>query len=146
MHGKNRPRTKLRGKRRRPDGSDQKSETCDSAESAIQPSLVASPQPHVHQLTEPTDALHEQHAEEERLHAFGEIVRLLIEKWTTVNSQDDVGLAPLHLAVTYNDYGACKMLLDAGASPLLCDVFGQSPLDVARLNGMEAIVHLLMSY
>ena len=53
---------------------------------------------------------------------------------------DRMRLSPLHLAVTNNDLEAIKLLLDAGANPLITDSEGQTPVDFINADAPEEII------
>ncbi len=83
-----------------------------------------------------------------------EIVRLLIENGANVNSADESGFTPLHLAVDIEADGAYQagrepttvltaLLLRYGADPGLPDQSGQTPLRLAEEYGHIGAVGLL---
>ncbi|MEN2998495.1 MAG: ankyrin repeat domain-containing protein [Brevinematia bacterium] len=62
-----------------------------------------------------------------------------IRKGADVNSRDDDGDTPLHLAVMLNNYEIVKLLVTYGANPYLRNRQGLSPIDIARDKGYEEI-------
>lgn len=73
-------------------------------------------------------------------------IRLLLAKGADVNAapdSEDGGLTPLQVAATNGHAEAVAALLAAGAKRDAKDSDGQTPLDLARENGSEAVVKLL---
>lgn len=58
-------------------------------------------------------------------------VRLHIERGDPLEARDEQGQTPLMLAAARNKHNICKMLIDAGASPLATDPKGRQALDFA---------------
>jgi RNA polymerase primary sigma factor len=64
-------------------------------------------------------------------------VRIHIERGDDLNARDASGQTPLMLAAARNKVQVCKMLLDAGADPLLIDSNGKTAFSIA--NAVRAI-------
>ena len=52
------------------------------------------------------------------------------------------GCTPLHVAATYNEQEAVKILLQAGANPNECIAFGESGIQWASFYKWEGVVQL----
>ena len=63
-----------------------------------------------------------------------------------VNSKGMFGTTPLHLAVTWGDLAAGKILLSAGADANACGEYGYTPLHEAVDQGSIAFVELLLAH
>lgn len=80
-----------------------------------------------------------------------EIVReLLLHTDINMNHTNFVGWTPLLEAIVLNDGGAkqqeiVKLLLDHGANPHMTDMWGKTPLFLAREKGYEEIAQLLIA-
>ena len=88
------------------------------------------------------------------------VVRLLLEHGADVNSADQYGFTPLHLAVenTVDENGddyiladeeeidIVVCLLEAGANVSLLTERGESPIDFAEQYGFDELTSLLRSY
>ena len=73
------------------------------------------------------------------------VVRLLIERGSNIDEQDEDGMTPLAWAAKV-DHGHSEILtalLDAGASPTIRDATGHTPLDWAEEFGNQAAIRLL---
>lgn len=70
-------------------------------------------------------------------------VRIHIERGDNLNARDAGGQTPLMLAAARNKPHIFKLLLDAGADPLLTDSDGKTALFVAKASGAHEIVSLL---
>ena len=68
-----------------------------------------------------------------------------IERGDDLNSRDSSGRTPLMLAAARNRHQICKLLLDAGADPLLCDAEGKNALFIANAAGARDAALLLLS-
>ncbi len=66
-----------------------------------------------------------------------------IARGRDVNARDDCGMTLLSLAVSRGHFGTTKLLLEAGADPVLSDVKNRNPLEIARANGFLEIVAIL---
>ncbi|KAH7104293.1 ankyrin [Auriculariales sp. MPI-PUGE-AT-0066] len=76
----------------------------------------------------------------------GDINRLrgLLESGTVdVNSKDEYGFTPLHLAADRGLEPAARLLLDHKADPLVQDPDGETALSLATVSGYDSIVQLL---
>ncbi len=58
-------------------------------------------------------------------------------------AEDEDGITPLHYAVLYRSYDATQLLLAAGADPLITNIEGLTPIDLARDNNDEKLLLLL---
>lgn len=67
----------------------------------------------------------------------------LIQKGVNVNSRDQNGDTPLHLAVYYNNVEVVKILIRYGANPRIKNRQGFSSIDIARDKGYVEIYRLL---
>lgn len=70
-------------------------------------------------------------------------VRIHIERGDNLNARDAGGQTPLMLAALRNRPQVFKLLLDAGADPLLTDSGGRSVLSIANAAGAREIASLL---
>lgn len=70
-------------------------------------------------------------------------VRIHIERGDNLNARDAAGQTPLMLAAARSKPLICKLLLDAGADPLLTDPNGNSALFIANAAGAREVVSLL---
>jgi RNA polymerase primary sigma factor len=70
-------------------------------------------------------------------------VRIHIERGDNLNARDARGQTPLMLAAARNKPHICKLLLDAGADPLLTDPNGNSALFIANAADAREVVSLL---
>lgn len=62
-----------------------------------------------------------------------------------INSQDEMGHTPLHIAATWGNIKTVQTLLKKGANPNILDNTGQTPLDFARAAENELIIKVLIS-
>lgn len=80
-----------------------------------------------------------------------EIVRILLQETEiNMNHTNFVGWTPLLEAIVLNDGGTTqqeivKLLLDHGANPHMTDMWGKTPLFLAREKGYEEIAQLLIA-
>jgi uncharacterized protein len=73
-----------------------------------------------------------------------EDVKMLLENRANINSQDDAGITPLISAVLRKDCGLVKLLLEAGANPLLKSHSGKLAIDfAAELDHTGGIIEAL---
>lgn len=70
-------------------------------------------------------------------------VRLHIERGDDLNARDAGGQTPLMLAAARNKLHICKLLLGAGADPLLADPKGQNAFFIANASGAHEVALLL---
>lgn len=59
-----------------------------------------------------------------------------------VHVQGTAAATPLHCAASYGEAKAAKLLLDRGADPDAVNEFGQTPRDIAGVEGHKDIVKL----
>ncbi|NLF32710.1 MAG: hypothetical protein GX591_17695 [Planctomycetes bacterium] len=71
-----------------------------------------------------------------------ETARVLIERGTDLNAADTMGRTALHHAAEHNDADMVRLLLDAGADPLIGDLSGRMPMDEAPAADEPAAVML----
>lgn len=62
-----------------------------------------------------------------------------------LDQQNENGSTALHIAVLKNDADAARLLLESGAEPALKDKNAMSPVEIARINGLERIEALLVA-
>ncbi len=72
-------------------------------------------------------------------------INLLLANGAAVNSQNLTGFSPLHHAAEKGSLEAARALLAAGADPLLGNAAGNTPADVARELGYDAVAALIES-
>ncbi|KCV70292.1 hypothetical protein H696_02622 [Fonticula alba] len=73
-----------------------------------------------------------------------ECVRVLLEAGVPVDGLNNDQCSPLHLAAQFNrSADSAQLLMAAGASPLLQNRAGQTPLDLSAEYGKDAILRLL---
>ena len=70
-------------------------------------------------------------------------VRLHIRRADDVNAIDENGCTPLMLAASRGHLDVCRLLLDAGASPLIQDIDGNNALTIAINAGSFEVIELL---
>lgn len=77
-----------------------------------------------------------------------DILKFLIEEGCDLNRGDADGLTPLHGAAIYNNHGAAKALLEAGAQPDIEDKYGNTPLSraVHSYGDDLSVISLLLRY
>ena len=63
----------------------------------------------------------------------------LLVAGSNLNAQDDEGATPLMAAVRTSNTNAVNLLLSSGADPTIADFNGQTALDIAEREGMQAI-------
>ncbi|WP_324010905.1 sigma-70 family RNA polymerase sigma factor [Aeromonas hydrophila] len=71
-------------------------------------------------------------------------LRFHILRGDDLNAQDRKGSTPLILATTRNNKGAVRLLLDAGANPMLFDSKGMDALAYARRANCSELVEMLV--
>jgi ankyrin repeat protein len=71
------------------------------------------------------------------------VVELLIARGAGVDTRDAVGRTALWFAALASDLDLARRLRVAGADPLLADVEGWSPLDLAIEVGERPMIRLL---
>ncbi|GJC89497.1 putative ankyrin repeat protein RF_0381 [Colletotrichum liriopes] len=69
---------------------------------------------------------------EEALDMVPELIRLLIAEGVAVDATDANKQTPLRVAATFGELGVIELLLRSGANPEMQDVFGATPLDLAK--------------
>ena len=67
------------------------------------------------------------------------VIRFHIGRGDDINAQDDDGRSPLLLAALRGNATACRLLLEAGANPLLADNEGKDALAVANTKGFVEV-------
>ncbi|GJZ76792.1 potassium channel SKOR-like protein [Tanacetum coccineum] len=72
-----------------------------------------------------------------------DFIRRIIANGIDPNSKDYDFRTPLHVATSQGFYVIAKLLVEAGASVLLKDRWGNTPLDEARLSGNKILIKLL---
>lgn len=70
-------------------------------------------------------------------------VRLHIARGDDLNARDSGGQTPLMLAAARNKQQICRLLLEAGADPLLIDQKGNNALSIAQTKGTREVALLL---
>ncbi|KAB8229429.1 ankyrin repeat-containing domain protein [Aspergillus alliaceus] len=75
---------------------------------------------------------------------FRPLVQTLVRAGMWVNSRDNAGLAPLHLATLLGDVGILELLLQNDAAVNVMTDKGWTPLHLAVSEGKEDIVQLLL--
>ena len=73
-------------------------------------------------------------------------VRLHIRRADDINATDELGCTPLILAASRGHLDICRLLLNAGANPLIKNIEGNSALTVAINFGFTEIVALLQEW
>lgn len=73
-------------------------------------------------------------------------VRLLLERDHDVNERDARGRTALMIAAAEGHVGVCRVLLDAGADPVLATADGRDALGFANEHGRDAVAALVQSY
>lgn len=79
-------------------------------------------------------------------HGAKDAVLLQLQRGTDVNAVDDIGRSALTLAVEKGHGEICRILLESGANPALCDARGNDPLSVAIKHGLADVETLLRQY
>ncbi|GAB6059119.1 sigma-70 family RNA polymerase sigma factor [Desulfonatronum parangueonense] len=79
-------------------------------------------------------------------HGAKDAVLLQLQRGTDVNAVDDIGRSALTLAVEKGHGEICRILLEFGANPALCDVRGNDPLSIAIKHGLADVETLLRQY
>ncbi|KAL3527435.1 hypothetical protein ACH5RR_012091 [Cinchona calisaya] len=72
-----------------------------------------------------------------------DLLRRLLDTGIDPNSRDYDQRTPLHVAASQGIYLMAKLLLDAGASVLLKDRWGNTPIDEGRISGNKSMINLL---
>lgn len=70
-------------------------------------------------------------------------VAILIACGATVNAVGDLGNTPLHHAASRGLDAIVRFLLQNGADRAVRNEFGQSPIDLARLNQHKSVIDVL---
>lgn len=73
------------------------------------------------------------------------IVHAFLAKGASANARDAKGGTALHWAAGGGRAEIVQLLLGAGADPVAMDGFGQTPADVARAKGREALAEMIES-
>jgi ankyrin repeat protein/Flp pilus assembly protein TadD len=76
---------------------------------------------------------------------LSQIRSLINQRAEAINSRDDNGQTPLHLAVISGSIEICQYLIDKGAHLNTKDFDGHTPLEKAELNRNQRIISLLLS-
>lgn len=77
-------------------------------------------------------------------HGRTAIVRSLLEKGASLDTKDELGRSPIHLAALQGNAEAVNVFLNSGADADTKDIHGQTPLWQAAANGHEEVVLLLL--
>ncbi|XP_071707836.1 potassium channel SKOR-like [Rutidosis leptorrhynchoides] len=72
-----------------------------------------------------------------------EFIRRILANGVDPNSKDYDFRTPLHVATSQGSYVIAKLLVEAGASVLLKDRWGNTAFDEARLSGNKLLIELL---
>ena len=75
-----------------------------------------------------------------------ETVSLFINRGEDINGRDDNGQSALMLAAGRGHLEACRLLLEAGADPLLIDRSGRDALAIAKVHDQTAVSAMLESF
>jgi hypothetical protein len=78
-----------------------------------------------------------------QLHAGTDIISLLIEKGSDINSRNNIIQTPLHAAFEANNKAAVEILARAGADIFAKNADGLSPLSIAFSRGTDAVSWLI---
>ncbi|MFP3213191.1 MAG: ankyrin repeat domain-containing protein [Thermoproteus sp.] len=73
-------------------------------------------------------------------------VKLLLSNGADVDSRDNMGRTPLHLASCKGYRNFVRLLLKMGADPTVRDNKGNSPLDVAATDELKRLIKLGIGY
>ena len=68
------------------------------------------------------------------------------ELYAYVNTQQEDGKTPLHIAVIVNSIKVAKCSIENGADVNITDNYGETPLDIAINNHQEEMINLLLKY
>lgn len=71
-------------------------------------------------------------------------IQLLVAAGANVNAVDDSGNTPIHEAVSGRQSSAVSALTAAGADLTLRNKKGQTPMDIARTDGFQPTIDLLV--
>ncbi|MEN6309775.1 MAG: ankyrin repeat domain-containing protein [Anaerohalosphaeraceae bacterium] len=82
---------------------------------------------------------------EERMEDCIDLIKLLIEKGADVNLRTDKGGTALHIAAELGNPKTVQLLLEAGASVAIYDIYERNPLDAARYD-QEQKIALMFPY
>jgi RNA polymerase primary sigma factor len=74
------------------------------------------------------------------------VVRLHITRGEDVNAQDSAGMSPLMIASAKGHGSICRILLEAGANPLLHNKEGEDALTLSRLHKRPESQEVLQEY
>lgn len=67
----------------------------------------------------------------------------VLDAGANVNSIGGLGNTPLHQAIMIGQLESARLLLQHGATKQTRNEFGEAPLDVAKLSGIEEMIRLL---
>ena len=68
-----------------------------------------------------------------------------LDKGVDVDTKDDMGMTPLHVAAWYGHKEIAELLIDAGADANATTYWGSTPLHVAAQDGHKEIAELLIA-
>lgn len=74
------------------------------------------------------------------------IVQILVKKEAELDKKDMDGNTPLHYALENGNYGAAKVIINAGADIFIRNKDGMSPLYIAMSKGTEILEWLITDY
>lgn len=74
------------------------------------------------------------------------IVQILVKKEAELDKKDMEGNTPLHYALNNGNYGAAKVIVNAGADIFIRNKDGMSPLYIAMSKGTEILDWLITDY
>lgn len=75
-----------------------------------------------------------------------DIIRLLLDKHAYIDAASPNGTTPLMMAAHYGSPGAVKVLLEAGADPLLKNNLGLSAIDFAQKANRQDAAELIAAF
>lgn len=79
-------------------------------------------------------------------HGHLEVMNLLLEQYAYIDAASPNGTTPLMMAARYGTPAAVKLLLDAGADPLLKNGLGLSAIDFAQQADRKDAAELISTY